>query len=87
MAAFFTDNFTVASDTELSAHTPSGPGTSWTKIRGIVASVKDLGSGCDVHVDAGNDDLEGAGSTPAGNNDGALYTADVAYPSANYKVY
>jgi len=82
--AFFIDNFTETSDTELSLHSPD-TGTGWTKVRGINNGVKDLGVVSDLYADAG-DKLD-AGATPSGgNNDGGLYTADETYPSANYTV-
>ena len=82
MAVIFKDLFTEGSDTELSAHTPD-TGTGWTKIIGIVNGVSDLGSDSDMTVFASSDDL---GADTPGLNDGALYTADVTYPSADYSV-
>lgn len=74
MALIFNDTFTVASDTDLDAHTPD-TGTSWTKVWGTDAASK-------YSVIAASDDCRQA----AGTNKGCLYTADATYDSADYYI-
>lgn len=84
-AAIFSDTFTESTDTELSAHTPD-TGTSWTKVVGIVAGSTDTGSGSDLGIEESTDTLHATASTTgAGDADGAIYSADATYSSANYE--
>lgn len=74
MAAFFSDTFTEASDTDLASHTPT-LGTSWTQVINV---------GTNLAILASSDTLS-AVAADGGLSDGALYTADVTYPSADYE--
>lgn len=76
MAVFFSDNFVEpTSDTVLNSHTPT-LGTSWTLL------FQDA-SGPTLGVQASTDTGK---CLTAANNLGAIYTADVTYPSADYEV-
>lgn len=70
----FQDHFTEpSSDTDLGSHTPD-TGTSWTKVWGTDAASK-------FQVKQASDELGTGGSVA---NSGALYSADVTYPDADY---
>lgn len=69
----FSDTFTEASNTTLASHTPD-TGTSWTQL---------ISNGTDLVISGANDRLDAA-ATSGGLSDGAFYTADVTYPSADY---
>lgn len=75
MTTFFSDTFTEAADLTLASHVPN-VGTSWTK----------LWAGGDVSTVVWNC-IASTGylnSVGLSNNSGVIYTADVAYPSADY---
>ena len=72
---FFEDFFTESSNTTLASHTPD-KGTSWTRI---------INNSSDLAITASTDTVDAAAAT-GGLGDGAFYTADVTYPSADYKV-
>lgn len=73
MATIYNDTFTTASDHDLGVHSPD-TGTSWTKIIAVDTS--------SMIVQASSDTVIGFG----GLSDGALFTADATYDSANYYV-
>lgn len=72
MATIFTDTFTGADGTAITSHTPD-TGTSWTNLI--------RNGGGDMEIATGGATLDCGG---IGLNEGALYTADATYDSANY---
>lgn len=74
MAVIFSDTFTEASNLTLASHTPD-TGTSWTQL---------IATGTDLAIDAGTDTLDASVAT-GGLSDGALYTADATYSTADYE--
>lgn len=72
----FYDTFTEgASDTLLQSHTPD-VGTSWTRLYSDTADL-------DLYAKASTDTLVSEADT---SDHGVIYTADAAYPSANYYI-
>src|SRR5688572_1702126 len=72
--AFFTDTYTVGSDTELTSLTPD-LGTGYSRIHSDGGSPR-------ISAIAATDRLK----VSTGSNDsGVVYTCDVTYPSANYE--
>lgn len=71
MALLFRDTFTDTDSTALQSHTPD-TGTGWTRVWGS--------SGVNISVEANQ--AEGSG----GASDGAIYTADATYGTADYMV-
>jgi hypothetical protein len=69
----FEDTFTEASNTTLASHTPD-LGTSWTRL---------INNSSDMAINASTDRLDATLATGS-LNDGAFYTADVTYPTADY---
>lgn len=85
-AAICEDGFTgEIADVELSLHTPDTTGTSWTKIRGRSNGSANLGTASDIKIDFAGARLDGGASTCSGG-DGAIYTCQGTYPTANYSV-
>jgi len=73
MALIFNDTFTEGANLTLASHTPN-TGTSWTRI---------INNLSDIVINAATDRLA-ASISSGGLGDGALYTADVTYSSADY---
>ena len=69
--AFFSDTFTDSDSVELSSHTPD-TGTSWTAV------FQDSGKSIDIQSNRANH--------VSALNGSAWYSADVIYPSADYRL-
>lgn len=88
MAEIFRDEFTTATDVELSTHSPD-LGTSWQKILGYVDNVEEspLTAATDIGLESDNNTLSGGSSaTGGGLSDGSLYQANATYATPNMEV-